>query len=222
MKYKLIIWDFDGVIADSETVWMKNRQKSINEKFNLNWSFKTFVHYFDSMSDFAKQDALLKMGYKTSKSFWKEQQKIDRQYMRNNKLELIKGVEKIIPLRKHCLATGDIKPKTLLKLKSIGFWNKYFDKSNLFTADMVKHTKPEPDVFLYAMEKMEEKPSHCLIIEDSPNGIIAAQKAGADVVAFTGNQMYRRNYEHLNKITKLNPTYICSNMRGVKNILLEI
>ena len=111
--------------------------------------------------------------------------------------------------------------KSLLKLKTVGLWNKYFDKSNLFTGDMVKRTKPYPDVFLYAMKKMKEKPQNCIIIEDSVNGIIAAQKAGVDVIAFIGNKMYRDNPEHMEKIKKLNVKYICSNMNEVKTILSE-
>lgn len=217
---KLVIWDFDGVIADSESVWMMNRQKSINEKFNLHFNFKTFVHHFDSMSDELKKETLLKMGYKTSDTFWKEQQKIDRAYMRDYGLDLIKGVKSLIPLTKHCIATGDVKAKTLLKLKSVGLWNTLFDKSNLFTGDMVKETKPAPDVFLYAMEQMKEKAKNCIVIEDSVNGVIAAQKAKVDVIAFIGNKMYRNNQEHLEQLKKLKVKHICSNMKEVKAVLL--
>ena len=32
---KLIIWDFDGVMADTEKLWLENRRQMINEKFGL-------------------------------------------------------------------------------------------------------------------------------------------------------------------------------------------
>ena len=38
---KLIIWDFDGVMADTEKLWLENRRQMINEKFGLNWDFDT-------------------------------------------------------------------------------------------------------------------------------------------------------------------------------------
>lgn len=36
MSKKLIIWDFDGVISDTEKLWVENRRRMLNEKFGLN------------------------------------------------------------------------------------------------------------------------------------------------------------------------------------------
>ncbi len=35
MSKKLIIWDFDGVISDTEKLWVENRRRMLNEKFAL-------------------------------------------------------------------------------------------------------------------------------------------------------------------------------------------
>jgi beta-phosphoglucomutase-like phosphatase (HAD superfamily) len=51
---------------------------------------------------------------------------------------------------------------------------------------MVAHGKPAPDLFLHAAEAMLTAPERCLVIEDSPAGIIAAQRAGMRVFAFLG------------------------------------
>lgn len=40
-KPKLIIWDYDGVLSDSEKLWIKIWQDLINEKFGLGWDFET-------------------------------------------------------------------------------------------------------------------------------------------------------------------------------------
>ena len=40
-KPKLIIWDYDGVLSDSEKLWIKIWQDLINEKFDLGWDFET-------------------------------------------------------------------------------------------------------------------------------------------------------------------------------------
>lgn len=46
----------------------------------------------------------------------------------------------------------------------------------------IKHSKPAPDVFLTAAERLGEKPGHCLVIEDSPNGVRAGVAAGCMVI----------------------------------------
>ena len=51
---------------------------------------------------------------------------------------------------------------------------------------MVANGKPAPDLFLFAANKMGAAPPECLVIEDSPAGILAARAAGMDVLAFTG------------------------------------
>lgn len=53
----------------------------------------------------------------------------------------------------------------------------YFD--NLTCGDMLKKSKPEPDIFLMACDSLKVKPENALIIEDSYNGIRAAYRAGA-------------------------------------------
>ena len=49
---------------------------------------------------------------------------------------------------------------------------------------MTPHSKPEPDIFLLAAEKLNCKPSQCLVIEDSQAGLLAAKKAGMKSIAF--------------------------------------
>ena len=44
--------------------------------------------------------------------------------------------------------------------------------------DMVERSKPEPDIFLRAAELLGAAPRDCMVLEDSPNGIRAAHRAG--------------------------------------------
>ena len=71
-KYKLIIWDFDGVIADSEKVWLKNRQIFFKERLGLEFSFEQINQYFGGTSDSTKKIILEQMGYKTDEKFWQD------------------------------------------------------------------------------------------------------------------------------------------------------
>lgn len=51
-------------------------------------------------------------------------------------------------------------------------------KSNVFAASDVAHPKPAPDLFLHAAATMGHPPKACVVIEDSPNGARAAKAAG--------------------------------------------
>ena len=50
--------------------------------------------------------------------------------------------------------------------------------SVIVTGNMVEHSKPQPDIYLLACEKLGVKPDEAYAIEDSPNGIRAAHRAG--------------------------------------------
>ena len=56
----------------------------------------------------------------------------------------------------------------------------YFDR--LISATQVKEGKPSPDIYLYACELLGLKPEECLAVEDSPNGVLSAYRAGCKVV----------------------------------------
>ncbi|WP_217473918.1 HAD family hydrolase [Stutzerimonas stutzeri] len=57
---------------------------------------------------------------------------------------------------------------------------------HIFCAEMVPSPKPAPDVYLLAAERMGVLPGHCLVVEDSPTGVLAARTAGMRVIGFTG------------------------------------
>jgi len=54
------------------------------------------------------------------------------------------------------------------------------------TADDVRRTKPDPELFLSAAAGLGVPPAACLVLEDSANGILAARAAGCPVVAVPG------------------------------------
>ena len=56
----------------------------------------------------------------------------------------------------------------------------YVDR--LISATMVDEGKPSPKVYLYACEQLGLAPSECVAVEDAPNGIRSARRAGIDVI----------------------------------------
>ena len=61
------------------------------------------------------------------------------------------------------------------KLRQIGVLSRLH---GLVTGDMVEKGKPNPEIFLCAAEALHLPTEHCLVLEDSPHGILAASKAG--------------------------------------------
>jgi len=61
-----------------------------------------------------------------------------------------------------------------------------FFEDRVFSAEQVARGKPAPDVFLLAAQTCGWVPEHCLVIEDSPSGVIAAKAAGMRSVGFLG------------------------------------
>lgn len=64
-------------------------------------------------------------------------------------------------------------------LKTTGI-REYF--SRIISATEVKQGKPEPDVYLYACRVLGLDPGECVAIEDSPNGVLSAYRAGCKVI----------------------------------------
>ena len=55
----------------------------------------------------------------------------------------------------------------------------------LISSDDVRLGKPHPEGYLMAAEQLGVAPAHCLVIEDTPAGLEAAQRAGMDALAIT-------------------------------------
>jgi beta-phosphoglucomutase family hydrolase len=55
----------------------------------------------------------------------------------------------------------------------------------IVTGDEVANSKPAPDIFLKAAEKLQLSPKDCVVIEDAANGVKAAKNAGMKCVAIT-------------------------------------
>ena len=77
------------------------------------------------------------------------------------------------------VATASDMIRTEKYLDEVGI-KKYFTR--LISAVMVKEGKPSPDIYLYACEQLGFRPDECIAVEDSPNGIISAYKAGCKVI----------------------------------------
>jgi HAD superfamily hydrolase (TIGR01509 family) len=88
-----------------------------------------------------------------------------------------------------CVASSGTPERIRLGLETVGLYDRFHP--HLFSASMVRHGKPAPDLFLYAAARMGAAPERCLVIEDSPAGIEAARAAGMTAIGFCGGSHCR-------------------------------
>lgn len=57
---------------------------------------------------------------------------------------------------------------------------------HIFSAEQVARPKPQPDVYLHALQQLGLHPSETIAVEDSPTGVASAKQAGLRVIGFLG------------------------------------
>lgn len=111
-----------------------------------------------------------------------------------------------------CVASSSQPERIELSLAVTGLWPRFAGRA--FSASMVARGKPAPDLFLHAAAALGYAPAACLVVEDSPAGIRAAQAAGMRVVAFTGGS-HASSEEHRARVAGLRPDAIIDDMRAL-------
>lgn len=220
-KPELIIWDYDGVLADSEKLWIKIWQNMLNENFDLGWDFETADKFLGGLAVKTKIKNLQQLGILIDDDFLRELKRRETYDIEHN-LKATPGVEEILQQTKipYCLATGGFLAKTEAKLKAMNF-KKYFPDEHIFTAEQVEHGKPEPDLFLFSAKQMNALPQNTIVIEDSLPGLQAAQAAGMLPVAFVGSEM-NCTPEYRQKVRELGVEHIFLTMKELSDFLKNI
>jgi pseudouridine-5'-monophosphatase len=86
--------------------------------------------------------------------------------------------------RGHTLAVGTSSTRRLYDLKTSHLpWFGLFSAVVSGDHPEVRALKPAPDIFLAAARAIAGEPARCLVIEDSPAGVLAARAAGMSVIA---------------------------------------
>lgn len=218
----LIIWDFDGVICDSDDIWAENWCKLLKSEKNI------------TLSEAEKQNLLIGISEKDKAQRLENHfchLKIDNNFKQKlnelhdfgmkNLLVLTDGIEEIFKDNRfsQCIATGGNKYQNDTKNHTVKI-DSYFTAENCFTADMVPNGKPAPDLFLLAAQKMRTPVSECIVIEDSLDGIKGARAAGMKVFAFTGAKS-NNNHEYEQKCLAAGADKVFNKMRDLHQELLN-
>jgi beta-phosphoglucomutase-like phosphatase (HAD superfamily) len=88
----------------------------------------------------------------------------------------------------------------------------------IFSASMVEKGKPAPDLFLHTAHQMDCLPEHCIVVEDSAAGIRAAKAAGMEVFGFAG-AAHSSSAQYRSKIEALNPDAVFDAMTELRHLV---
>lgn len=185
LPFKGVIFDMDGtLIASTEADFLA--WKNTFEDYNKELTYETYFPLLGMKS----QDVIKKIlklhaeevdGALAKKMFHFEE------IMKTKGIDPIPFAEDLLKRLKKlpvkiALATSSRNMKMNLVMKKLNFLQ-YFDKT--VTGEEVHNSKPHPDIFLKAAEKLKLHPEDCVVIEDAANGVTAAKSAGMKCIAIT-------------------------------------
>ena len=178
-KTAAVIFDMDGIIFDTERLYIES-WKVVAQEYDLNnvtdmayriigvndiMSRKVFTDYYQGTRDY---DQCRK---RVSEVFHSRY---------DGKIPVKPGVHEILAFLRErnipvALASSTRIETVQRELKEAGLYQAF---DHIIGGDMIKQSKPAPDIFLAAAEKLQEAPENCYVLEDSHNGIRAAAAAG--------------------------------------------
>ncbi len=189
---KAVIFDFDGVIIDSEPLHFKAFQKILNS-INIDFSEEEYWSKYLAMSDKdlflnLQKERTINLDEKTINKLINKKGEYFLKLLQEEPLFFhgIKNV--IIDLSKSFLlaiASGALKHEIQYALNKLSI-NELF--KFIISAEDVVEGKPNPEIYLKAYSKLISiepnlQKQDCVVIEDSIHGIIAAQSAGLKCLA---------------------------------------
>ena len=185
MAIDLVIFDCDGVLIDSEIIsaqMLVSELAGLGVQIDLPYVAKHFLgrSYPTVMATIRKE-----FGLDLPPAF-EDQYRSRLMAAFEEGLTIMPGVAEVLDTiaLPFCVATSSSPKRAQRSLEMVGLGHLAGEK--LFTATMVAHGKPAPDLFLYCASQLGAAPERCLVIEDSLNGVRAARAAHMPVWRFIG------------------------------------
>lgn len=174
-----VVFDMDGVIFDTETVGLRS-WAAVGDRHGL----ENVEHYARECIGRSTKDSIeiLKNAYGDIdiEALRIECQQEFKRIIAEEGLKFKKGAKELLTWLKDsgiktALASSTEYRGVMAHLKNAGIDDKF---SFVVGGDMVKNSKPEPEIYLKACEGLGVLPERAFAIEDSNNGIISAYRAG--------------------------------------------
>ena len=182
---KAVIFDMDGLLIDSEPLWQKAQIKTFTE-----------IGVILTKEDTAQTIALRVdevVDYWYMRKPWKIPTKKEVEARIVGRVtdligaegKALRGVDRIVNFFSSsglpmAIASSSSSEVITAVLEKVGIASKI---SVIHSAEHEPYGKPHPGVFITTAEKLKVLPEHCLVFEDSPNGVLAAKAAKMKCIA---------------------------------------
>ena len=182
-QLQLVIFDCDGVVVDSERIShavLVEMLAELGVRLSLEEAFDRFIGASEPktlkiiaslIGHEPPSDMAAQFAERSQAAFLKT-------------LTAVPGVEEVLSalVQPYCVASNGSRKKVNFTLGHTGLIDRFPDR--IFSAEEVANPKPAPDLFLHAAHSLGAVPARCLVIEDTPRGIMAARAAGMFAVGF--------------------------------------
>jgi HAD superfamily hydrolase (TIGR01509 family) len=179
---KGIIYDFDGVIADSEALANAVLAEFVTSLGLPTTLQESYDRYMGKRAVEVVAAIESGLGRTLAPTFSDDFRDATLARFRNE-LKEVAGASAFIRHHArlaHCIASSSSAERLRVSLDAIGLTEDFADR--VFSTDLVPRGKPHPDIFLYAADRIAVAPQHCLVIEDSRSGVLAGVAAGMTVL----------------------------------------
>jgi beta-phosphoglucomutase family hydrolase len=192
---KGFIFDMDGVIIDSEPLYLEN-VKQILADLDTPITHKELFTYVGISSHEMWQ--IIKQRHSLPQDVdWlvnREQHQVVETFQQVDNLTPMTGIRQLIKFLQQNnfnLGLASSSPRRIIEL--ILHKLQLFDYFNVtVSGEEVKHGKPHPEIFLTCAARLGLKPEQCIVLEDSSPGIAGAKSAKMTTIGFanpnSGNQ----------------------------------
>ena len=180
---KATFFDFDGIILDSEWPVFESWRKIYTREGKI---LEKHIYIQCIGSDFDTWSPENHLEELTGKSYDWEKENADRQDF------IVKALENARPMPGAAELIKSLKDQPTAVVSSsshrwVDGWLEKFHLAPYFNTTVcrgdARRIKPAPDLYLEAARRLNVEPKDCLVIEDSKNGMLAAQAAGMKVLA---------------------------------------
>ena len=184
-NFEAVIFDCDGTLVDSEPITVKVLIDYVRE-FGLELDFEE-AHGLFVGRDMQSIAAWIKDNHGTRlPDIFPEEFRARQAVALKESVLPIDGAHQLLTAmtKPFCVASNAPQAKIAINLEVTGL-DQFFTADRTFSAYDINVWKPQPDLFLYAAEKLNVDPANCVVIEDSIAGIDAGVAAGMQVVGYS-------------------------------------
>jgi HAD superfamily hydrolase (TIGR01509 family) len=184
MKYKAVIFDMDGLLLDTESMFLDAFIKTC-EQSQLEFDMSLFKRIIGTNSVKTKEILIngfdKNFDYDAFRTQWVQNVRDD---IYKNSIPLKEGAVNILEKIKAIPLPMSVATSTAYNdaVKSLEITEiiHYFDF--VVAGDQVSKGKPDPEIYLKSAERLGIDPGECIVFEDSENGVKSAHAAGMDVI----------------------------------------